>query len=185
MWKATDREVELMGNIVKRLRFREGKYRSEAYPNPGKIDSLELGQRATGMEGTDYYSALAYHYAQLQSLAFEEDFDSAIASSLDKAIPKYQGMHKAAGDFMKEFNLEIGDDERAVGSVAKPGKRAAAAVDVSHVFPYNLDQEPQRKLMNEIDESDLADVEGLWKKGQIEKVSFRACTWSKQLLIPL
>lgn len=77
--------------------------------------------------------ALAYHYAQLQSLAFEEDFDpaSAEAEQLDKTLPKHAGMHKAAGEYMREWNKEIEDDNRAALSLAKPGKRSAA-VDVGY-----------------------------------------------------
>ncbi|KAI9634077.1 SPOC like C-terminal domain-containing protein [Dioszegia hungarica] len=122
---ATDRQTELMATIVKRLRFKGEKYRSEAYPNP----------------------ALAFHYAQLQSLAFEEDFDPNEATDLDKTLPKHAGMHKAAGEFMREWNREIEEDERASITLIKPGKRSAA-----------------------VSEADLADIEGMWKKGKLDKL---------------
>ena len=35
-----DKQTELMATIVKRLRFKGEKYRSEAYPNPGKLDAI-------------------------------------------------------------------------------------------------------------------------------------------------
>jgi len=73
--------------------------------------------------------ALAYHYAQLQSLAFEEDFDLAQQiDEIDKTYPKHHGMHRIAGDFMAEWNKEIEDDERAVASVKAATKRNAASV---------------------------------------------------------
>ncbi|OCF61269.1 hypothetical protein L486_00916 [Kwoniella mangroviensis CBS 10435] len=129
---ASDRQAKLMSNIVKRLRIKAGHYRSEAYPNP----------------------ALAYHYAQLQSLAFEEDFDpsSAAGQDLDKTFPKWWGMHKAAGEFMSEFNKSIEEDDRAVESLKGGTKRTtkAAAEEV-------------------IDEADLKDLRGLWKLDKLDK----------------
>ncbi|RXK40524.1 hypothetical protein M231_02176 [Tremella mesenterica] len=124
---ATERQAQLMSNIVKRLRIKAGHYRSEVYPNP----------------------SLAYHYAQIQALAFEEDFDPSTATDLDKTVPKYRGMHKAAGDFMKEWNMSIREDERAVESLTMAHKRSTAV---------------------EIDEDDLADVAGAFAKGELTKV---------------
>lgn len=112
-----------MATIVKRLRFKGEKYRSEAYPNPGKLITADRGVPADEV-------ALAFHYAQLQSLAFEEDFDPNEATDLDKTLPKHAGMHKAAGEFMREWNREIEEDERASITLIKPGKRSAA-VEVS------------------------------------------------------
>ncbi|WVR00189.1 hypothetical protein IAU59_007331 [Kwoniella sp. CBS 9459] len=127
---ANDQQAKLMSNVVKRLRIKAGHYRSEAYPNP----------------------ALAYHYAQLQSLAFEEDFDptSESALELDKTYPKHHGMHRAAGDFMAEFNRSIEDDERAIESLKGGTKRGGTAAA-------------------EVDEGDLKDIRGMWKLGTIEK----------------
>ncbi|WWD03626.1 hypothetical protein V865_001681 [Kwoniella europaea PYCC6329] len=129
---ASDRQAKLMSNIVKRLRIKAGHYRSEAYPNP----------------------ALAYHYAQLQSLAFEEDFDpsSAAGQDLDKTFPKWWGMHKAAGEFMSEFNKSIEEDDRAVESLKGGTKRTTKAA-----------------AEEEIDEADLKDLRGLWKLDKLDK----------------
>ncbi|WWC64593.1 uncharacterized protein I303_107204 [Kwoniella dejecticola CBS 10117] len=134
---ATDRQAQLMSNVVKRLRIKAGHYRSEAYPNP----------------------SLAYHYAQLQSLAFEEDFDpaSSQAQDLDKTFPKWWGMHKAAGEFMLEFNKSIEDDERAIESLkggTKRSNKVAAGADAGL----------------ELNEEDLKDLRGLWKLGKLDKV---------------
>ncbi|WWC91681.1 uncharacterized protein L201_006627 [Kwoniella dendrophila CBS 6074] len=130
---ATDRQAKLMSNIIKRLRIKAGHYRSEAYPNP----------------------SLAYHYAQLQSLAFEEDFDptSTSAQELDKTFPKWWGMHKAAGDFMNEFNKSIEDDERATESLKPPTKRSTAT----------------QNDIPDLEEGDLRDLRGLWKTGKLDK----------------
>ncbi|WVQ67007.1 uncharacterized protein L199_005199 [Kwoniella botswanensis] len=129
---ASDRQAKLMSNIVKRLRIKAGHYRSEAYPNP----------------------ALAYHYAQLQSLAFEEDFDpsSTAGQDLDKTFPKWWGMHKAAGEFMSEFNKSIEEDDRAVESLKGGTKRSTKAA-----------------AEEEIDEADLKDLRGLWKLDKLDK----------------
>ncbi|GFZ48712.1 ATP-dependent DNA helicase II subunit 1 [Saitozyma sp. JCM 24511] len=134
---ATERQAKLMSNVVKRLRFAAGKYRSEAYPNPCK----RYVRPATKALWT-----LAYHYAQLQSLAFEEDFDP--ENVQDKTIPKHGGMHKAAGEFMREWNQAIDEDDRCVETMAKGAKRAAVQVD----------------------EEDLADVQGSWEKGKLDKL---------------
>ncbi|WRT70242.1 uncharacterized protein IL334_007237 [Kwoniella shivajii] len=130
---ATDIQAKLMSNVVKRLRIKAGHYRSEAYPNP----------------------ALAYHYAQLQSLAFEEDFDpSSSAQDLDKTFPKWFGMHKAAGEFMGEFNKSIEEDERAVESLKGGTKRTAKATIADE---------------GGLEEEDLKDLKGLWKLGKLDK----------------
>lgn len=73
-------------------------------------------------------TGLAYHYAQIQSLAFEEDFDPAEATDLDKTIPKHAGMHRAAGDFMREWNVEIEEDERGAKVRKIAPKRPAIEV---------------------------------------------------------
>ncbi|ORX40593.1 SPOC like C-terminal domain-containing protein [Kockovaella imperatae] len=126
---ANERQAKLMSNIVKRLRNKAGRYRSEVYPNP----------------------SLQYHYAQLQALAFEEDFDLAQKiDEIDRTYPKYHGMHKAAGEFMAEWNQAIEEDERAVESLKAPTKRAAATV--------------------EVDEAELEDVAGAYREGTIDKV---------------
>ncbi|WVR07687.1 hypothetical protein IAU60_004729 [Kwoniella sp. DSM 27419] len=135
---ATDRQAKLMSNIVKRLRIKAGHYRSEAYPSP----------------------ALAYHYAQLQSLAFEEDFDpsSPAAQELDRTYPKHHGMHRAAGEFMAEFNRSIEDDDRAVESLKGGTKRGAGGAGAG-----------ARGATVDLDEADLKDIKGMWQLGTIDK----------------
>lgn len=67
----------------------------------------------------------------------------------DKTIPKHGGMHKAAGEFMREWNQAIEEDDRCLETMTKGAKRAVVQVD----------------------EEDLADVQGSWEKGKLDKVS--------------
>lgn len=100
---ATDDETKAMEKIIRRLRFKSGRYASDAYPNP----------------------TLAYHQEQLQALAFEEDFDTEMFE--DKALPKYGGVHKAAGPLMEEWKKLIDEDDRAVEELTAAKKRSAPA----------------------------------------------------------
>lgn len=102
---ATDEEVMAMEKIIRRLRFKSGKYASDAYQNP----------------------ALQYHQRQLEALAFEEDFDTAMFE--DVALPKYAGVHKQAGKLMAEWKRLVDEDDRALENLTvKSGtKRGAAA----------------------------------------------------------
>lgn len=108
---ANDDEVMAMEKIIRRLRFKSGKYASDAYQNP----------------------ALQYHQRQLEALAFEEDFDTAMFEDL--ALPKYAGVHKQAGALMAEWKRLINEDDRATEEVTvKPGtKRGAGAPAVAEV----------------------------------------------------
>ena len=155
---ANERQSKLMGNVIKRLRNKAGRYRSEVYPNPGQSGFLPISPHSVLYARhdirvafvfdrlwaccriTNSVTALQYHYAQLQALAFEEDFDlSQRIDEIDKTYPKYHGMHKAAGDFMAEWNKAIEEDERAVEGVKKGAtKRAAPVMDVSRPFWRNL-----------------------------------------------
>ena len=130
---ALERQVKLMSNIVKRLRIKAGHYRSEVYPNPCKSVLPRYDFANNG------WLALAYHYAQLQSLAFEEDFDLAQSiDEIDKTYPKYFGIHKSAGDFMGEWNRAIEEDDRTVEAM-KGGTKRSAAVDVSRLAIRNIE----------------------------------------------
>lgn len=146
----------MMEKIVTRLKSRYGSYNPDAYPNPGKLAGTQ-----DAMDHELMFPALAYHYAQLQALAFEEDFDpsdpDAIAE-LDKTLPKHGGMHKIAGKYMEAWNNAIREDERAVETLKGGTKRAAQTVQV--------------------DESELADVEASWRKGTMDKVCHtRTALW--------
>jgi len=58
-------------------------------------------------------------------------------------------MHKAAGDFMAEWNRAIAEDDRGVEAPKAASKRANA----------------------DVDESDLADIPGAWQKGKLDKLT--------------
>jgi ATP-dependent DNA helicase 2 subunit 1 len=97
---------------------------------------------------------LAYHYAQLQALAFEEDFDTSdpdTIADLDKTFPKHGGMHKIAGKCMEAWNNAIRDDPRAIETLKGGTKRTVHKV--------------------EVDEADLVDIEGAWRNGNMSGVS--------------
>ncbi|WOO82294.1 ATP-dependent DNA helicase II subunit 1 [Vanrija pseudolonga] len=123
---ATDDQTKEMEKLMRKLRFKSRKYVSDAYPNP----------------------ALAYHQEQLQALAFEEDFDT--EQFEDRALPKYKGIHTAAGAIMSKWKQLIDDDERSRIILATKG--------------------PVKRAVVEIDKDDLADVEGAWKKGSLDKL---------------
>lgn len=67
-------------------------------------------------------------------------------------------MHKAAGEFMQEWNRSIEEDERVKGDVGigagKKGTKRAAIAPAA-----------------DLDASDLADLVGMYKAGTLDKVS--------------
>ncbi|WVQ74248.1 hypothetical protein IAR50_003845 [Cryptococcus sp. DSM 104548] len=140
--KATDNlpaneiQKEAMVNIVRRLRFKSGIYNPDAYPNP----------------------SLAFHYAQLQAFAFEEDLDPEdpdFVEELDRTRPKVKGQHKTAGAFMQEFNKSVELDERAErGEALVEGKKRSG-------------KKKEEKMVNV---EDLANVRGLYQQGQLGKL---------------
>nr|P0CO50.1 RecName: Full=ATP-dependent DNA helicase II subunit 1; AltName: Full=ATP-dependent DNA helicase II subunit Ku70 [Cryptococcus neoformans var. neoformans JEC21]P0CO51.1 RecName: Full=ATP-dependent DNA helicase II subunit 1; AltName: Full=ATP-dependent DNA helicase II subunit Ku70 [Cryptococcus neoformans var. neoformans B-3501A] len=133
---ATDEQINAMKAVIKRTRFKAAAYRPEIYPNP----------------------SLAYHYDQLQALAFEEDWDpeDPAKQALDKTMPLYGGMHSRAGEFMEEFNKEIENDERAVEKLAAPTKRGKAEKETT------------------VNEWDLRNIPDMWKKGTLSQLSILA-----------
>ncbi|TXT12925.1 hypothetical protein VHUM_01326 [Vanrija humicola] len=102
---ATDDQTKEMERLMRKLRFKRRKYVSDAYPNP----------------------ALAYHQEQLQALAFEEDFDT--EQFEDRALPKYRGIHTAAGPIMAKWKQLIDDDERSRIVIATKGATKRAVVE--------------------------------------------------------
>ncbi|KIR62445.1 ATP-dependent DNA helicase II subunit 1 [Cryptococcus bacillisporus CA1873] len=144
---ATDEQIDAMKAIIKRTRFKAAAYRPEIYPNP----------------------SLAYHYDQLQALAFEEDWDpeDPDKQALDKTMPLYDGMHSRAGEFMEEFNKEIENDERAVEKLAGPTKRAKA----------------EETTLNEWD---LRNIPDMWKKGTLSQCKVQELKdWAKYYHVSL
>ena len=125
--------------------------------------------------------ALQYHYAQLQALAFEEDFDlSQKIDDIDRTYPKYHGMHRAAGEFMAEWNKAIEEDERAVESLKAATKRAPVGYTVGEPLLYSQDE---ADVDGQIDEEDLADLPGAYREGTLDKVSLSGLRYGGSLMI--
>ncbi|WVQ84479.1 hypothetical protein IAT38_006631 [Cryptococcus sp. DSM 104549] len=136
---ATEEQLKVMGAILRVIRSKS--YESDSYPNP----------------------ALAYHFDQLQALAFGEDWDpdAPEKQDLDKTKPKWNKIHAAAGEFMEEWNRLIEEDERAVVKLVPASKRTAKAVV-------------------QVDEEDLLDIPGMWKKGSMDKLRVQELKdWAK------
>ncbi|ODN73262.1 hypothetical protein L202_07815 [Cryptococcus amylolentus CBS 6039] len=133
---ANETQKESMVNIVRRLRFKSGIYNPDAYPNP----------------------SLAYHYAQLQAFAFDEDLDPEdpdFVEELDRTRPKVKGQHKTAGAFMEEFNKAVELDERADRAEALAGGKKRGG---------------KKKEDKVINEEDLPNVRGMYLQGQMGKL---------------
>lgn len=91
---------------IKKLTLKHGGYPPDSYPNP----------------------ALAYHNAQLEAVAFQEEFDQ--GSFEDLTEPKYDGMRKRAGGLIQEWKKQLDDLEEDDVDVPapKPKKRKAAEI---------------------------------------------------------
>lgn len=61
-------------------------------------------------------------------------------------MPKYASMHKAAGEFMAEWNKSIEEDDRCVEVLRAPSKRAAATIDVSGIWENLADGSSMRRI---------------------------------------
>ncbi|KAL0063987.1 ATP-dependent DNA helicase II subunit 1 [Marasmius tenuissimus] len=72
--------------------------------------------------------ALAFHNAQLQATAFNEQFDP--ESFEDLTIPKYEMVHKRAGKLMKEWKDALMDDPSASKVVTVTGSKRKADTSV-------------------------------------------------------
>ncbi|ESK87600.1 dsb repair complex subunit [Moniliophthora roreri MCA 2997] len=86
-----------------KLTLKNGSYPPDSYPNP----------------------ALAFHNAQLQASAFNEQYDP--DSFEDLTLPKYEMIHKRAGKLMKSWKVALANDESStiIVPVATGSKRKA------------------------------------------------------------
>lgn len=91
---------------IDKLCVKDGTYPPDSYPNP----------------------ALAYHNAQLQASAFREEFDPEAFEDLTR--PKYDMIHKRAGNLMKEWKRAILTDESANVVPVTTGSKRKADVSV-------------------------------------------------------
>ncbi|KAG1820825.1 Ku DNA-binding complex, Ku70 subunit [Suillus subaureus] len=91
---------------IDKLCVKDGAYPPDSYPNP----------------------ALAYHNAQLQASAFREEFDPEAFEDLTR--PKYDMIHKRAGNLMKEWKRALLTDESANVVPVTTGSKRKADVSV-------------------------------------------------------
>lgn len=114
MLRCTSDQRELMEKIILKLKFSSKRYEASNYPNP----------------------ALAFFYAKLQSIAFDEPvFDASKVE--DKTKPLADGMHHRAGALMKSFNEQVQSDQRVLNGLRpRPTavKRTAAAAGIDEDF---------------------------------------------------
>ncbi|KAJ7248523.1 SPOC like C-terminal domain-containing protein [Mycena rebaudengoi] len=95
---------------IDKLSVKNGAYPPDSYPNP----------------------ALAFHNAQLQATAFDEEFDPEAFEDL--TAPKVDMIHKRAGKLLENWKIAVANDENAVSAPAAVKEKATkrkADVDVS------------------------------------------------------
>ncbi|OJA08279.1 hypothetical protein AZE42_03775 [Rhizopogon vesiculosus] len=105
-FRAPDEVKDAARAWIDKLCVKNGAYPPDSYPNP----------------------ALAYHNAQLQASAFREEFDPEAFEDLTR--PKYDMIHKRAGNLMKEWKRALVNDESANAVVVTTGTKRKADVSV-------------------------------------------------------
>ncbi|EJF59137.1 ku70-like protein [Dichomitus squalens LYAD-421 SS1] len=106
-FRASDELKEAARKWIDKLNVKNGSYPPDSYPNP----------------------ALAYHNAQLEAQAFREDFDAEAFEDLTE--PKYDMIHKRAGQLIKAWKEELREDESAnIVSAPLAGSKRKADVSV-------------------------------------------------------
>ncbi|KAI0656449.1 ku70-like protein [Cubamyces menziesii] len=88
-FRASEEVTAAAKQWIHKLFIKNGSYPPDSYPNP----------------------ALAYHNAQLEASAFREEFDPEAFEDL--TVPKYEMMHKRAGELMRKWKKAILEDETA------------------------------------------------------------------------
>ncbi|KAJ9102284.1 hypothetical protein QFC19_004832 [Naganishia cerealis] len=121
MLQCTDEQRNIMTRLIKQFAFSSKRYVSSLYPNP----------------------ALAFFYAKLQSIAFDEPVFEA-SKVEDKTKPQVSGMHKRAGRLMKDFKEAVESDRR-IGEtpLARTAgtKRSATAADLDDFDPSHIEEQ--------------------------------------------
>ncbi|KAI0788279.1 ku70-like protein [Fomes fomentarius] len=105
-FRASDELKDAARKWIDKLNVKNGSYPPDSYPNP----------------------ALAYHNAQLEASAFREEFDTEAFEDLTE--PKYDMIHKRAGQLIKAWKQELQKDETA-NIVAAPLAGSKRKADVS------------------------------------------------------
>ncbi|KAH9948578.1 ku70-like protein [Amylocystis lapponica] len=104
--RASDELKDAARKWLDKLSVKNGSYPPDSYPNP----------------------ALAYHNEQLEASAFREEYDP--ASFEDLTAPKYDLIHKRAGQLMREWKQALLEDETANTVPATTGSKRKADVTV-------------------------------------------------------
>ncbi|PCH42686.1 ku70-like protein [Wolfiporia cocos MD-104 SS10] len=109
--QASEETVTTARVWVDLLTVKDGAYPPDAYPNP----------------------ALAYHNAQLEASAFREEFDP--SEFEDLTLPKYDRLHKRAGDDLKRWKLCVLRDKAStsVDNALTSKRKAEFSVDEAEI----------------------------------------------------
>ena len=78
---------------IDKLKVKDG-YAPDSYPNPGTCAAEQYSCRHRLSNAR--YLALAFHNAQLEAVAFRDEFDP--ESLEDRTLPKYEVIHKVRYD---------------------------------------------------------------------------------------
>ncbi|KAG2147725.1 SPOC like C-terminal domain-containing protein [Suillus bovinus] len=105
-FRASDELKDAARVWIDKLCVKDGAYPPDSHPNP----------------------ALAYHNAQLQASAFREEFDPEAFEDLTR--PKYDMIHKRAGNLMKEWKRSLLTDESANVVPMTTGSKRKADISV-------------------------------------------------------
>ncbi|RDX46256.1 ku70-like protein [Lentinus brumalis] len=111
-FRASDDLKEAARKFMDKLVVKNGSYPPDSYPNP----------------------SLAYHNAQLEASAFREEFDPEAFEDLTE--PKYDVMHKRAGQLIKAWKQKLREDETAnivAAPVAGTKRKADVSVDEAEI----------------------------------------------------
>lgn len=104
--RASEKVKDAAKNWIDKLCLKNGTYPPDSYPNP----------------------SLAYHNAQLQAVAFREEFDG--ESFEDLTRPKYDIIHKRAGALLKEWKKTLVKDDNFNNVLATSGVKRKADISV-------------------------------------------------------
>ncbi|KAI6043106.1 SPOC like C-terminal domain-containing protein [Pisolithus marmoratus] len=104
--RASEKVKDAAKGWIDKLCLKNGAYPPDSYPNP----------------------SLAYHNAQLQAVAFREEFDD--ESFEDLTRPKYDMIHKRAGPLLREWKKSLVKDENFNNVLATTGVKRKADVSV-------------------------------------------------------
>lgn len=104
--RASEKVKDAAKNWIDKLCLKNGTYPPDSYPNP----------------------SLAYHNAQLQAVAFREEFDG--ESFEDLTRPKYDIIHKRGGALLKEWKKTLVKDDNFNNVLATSGVKRKADISV-------------------------------------------------------